>query len=166
MRVILQSIPLDLADFAALDGLVGFILAFFVFFIILGIAIYIYTSFAYMSIARKTKTEPAGIAWIPLIGPSLIASKIAKMHWWPILLLIGFWIPFLNFVLFITFTVFYFIWMWKTFEAVGKPGWWILFSLIPFAGQIIFLVLLGVAAWSNSQQMQASSSRPVRRKSK
>ena len=151
MNIFLQAATIRAEDLIAGGGALGAIaallVAFLVFFIILAIAVYVYTSFAFMAIARKTKTEPAGLAWIPVIGPLLISSKIAEMHWWPILLLIGFWIPFLNILLMITLAVFSFIWMWKTFEAVGKPGWWILLNLIPIAGGIIFLILLGVAAW-------------------
>ena len=45
------------------------------------------------------------------------------------------------------FSVFSFIWMWKLFEAVKRPGWLPLLSLIPFAGGLVFLVLSGIAAW-------------------
>lgn len=171
MNLILQAIGAFSDNaYPGTSALVGFILAFMAIFVVLAIAVYIYTSLAFMAIAKKTGAEPAGIAWIPLIGPALIASKSAKMHWWPILLLIGFWIPILNFVLMITFIVFFFIWRWKTFEAVGRPGWWVLLTLIPIAGGIIYLILLGVAAWSNPQQqrtqMRDQPSRPARRKSK
>ncbi len=43
--------------------------------------------------------------------------------------------------------------MWKTFEAVKKPGWWsliVLGSIIPILGilfVIAYLVLIGLAAW-------------------
>ncbi len=149
MNIFLQAATLnseDLIGSGILGGFAALIFAFLIFFIILAIALYIYTSLAFMAIARKTKTEPAGLAWIPAVGPAIIASKIAEMHWWPILLLIGFWIPFLNIILMIIFTVYFVIWMWKTFEAVGKPGWWAIFMIIPLLN-IVYLVLLGIAAW-------------------
>ncbi len=125
---------------------IAVILAFLAVFVVVAIIIYIYSSLALMTIAKKTKTEPAWFAWIPILN-SYLLSRIAKMHWWPILLLIAFWIPFLGFIAIIIFWVFNLIWTYKMFEAVKKPGWWALLMLIPFFGWIIYLVLLGVAAW-------------------
>ncbi len=115
--------------------------------LVLNIALYVYTSFAFMSIGRKAGDEMAGLAWIPALGPLIIAFRASGMHWWPWLLLIGFVIPYLNAIIAIVFAVFGFIWMWKLFEKIGKPGWWPLLALIPVVGQIIFLVLIGIAAW-------------------
>jgi uncharacterized membrane protein YhaH (DUF805 family) len=114
------------------------------FFLVISIELYVYTSFAFMAIARKTKTEPAGIAWIPAVGPALITSKIAEMHWWPILLLIGALVPVIGGLFTLAFTIFFIIWLWKTFEAVDKPGWWAILCLIP----VVNLILIGIAAWS------------------
>lgn len=149
-NIFLQASTLNpeyIMDGGILGGLFALLVAFFILFLIIAIALYVYTSYAFMVLARKTKTEPAGIAWIPFIGPPLVASRIAEMHWWPLLLLIGFWIPFVNVVLMIVFAVFFVIWMWKTFESVGKPGWWAIFMVIPFLN-IIYLIFLGIAAWS------------------
>ena len=49
------------------------------------IAVYVYTSWALMRIAKRAKTEPAWLAWIPIANNYLLA-KIAKMHWWPLIL--------------------------------------------------------------------------------
>ena len=140
---------LSVGQQAFLGGLGGgaiaaIISAFFLLFLIIIAAVYVYTSFAYMAIARKTKYPSPGIAWIPIVGPLLITSRAAKMHWWPILLLIVFFIPILGSIAAVVFTVFSVIWLWKTFEAVKRPGWWAILSLIP----VVNLVLLGVAAWS------------------
>jgi hypothetical protein len=129
-----------------LAALLMFGFAIVIFLVILFLAIYVYMALAMMAIAKKTNNEPAWLAWIPVANLYLM-SKIAKMHWWPMLLLIAFPIPFLNVFAMLAFAVFMFIWMWKIFEAVGRPGWWALLGLIPFAGGIIVLVLLGVAAW-------------------
>lgn len=137
----------DPASMGALGGLAAMIAAFAALFFVIGVVLYIYMSLAFMAIAKKVGYKPAGIAWIPVIGPALIASNTAEMHWWPILLMIGFFIPFLNIICTIAFAIFWFIWMWKTFEAVDKPGWWVLLNLIPFVGGLIFLILLGIAAW-------------------
>ena len=147
-------------------GLVLFILGAVVLLVILAIAAYIYTSFAFMYIGRKTGAQYPEIAWIPLIGKPLLSSHMAKMHWWPILLLIA---PIMNpflifsrelsylitltvivFVASLVFTVYYYIWRWKMFVSVGRPGAWVLFKLIPFVGFIIYFALLGIAAWGKT----------------
>jgi hypothetical protein len=125
-------------------GALALIAALVVFLIILAIAVYIYSSFAYMGIAKKAKHKMPGLAWIPFVGPLIITSNIAKMHWWPILLLIGFWIPFVGWILQLVVFVFSIIWLWKTFAVIKKPEWWAILCIIP----IVNLVLLGIAAWS------------------
>jgi len=137
------------ADATLVGAFLGVIMAFLILFLIIGIAVYIYSALAFMAIAKKTRTEPAGIAWIPLVGPAIISSRIAQMHWWPILLLIGFLIPFVGMLFVLAYSIFSIIWMWKTFEAVNRPGWWAILVIIPLVGWIIFLILLGVAAWGN-----------------
>lgn len=145
---------------------------------------YIYISSAFSSLAKKKDFSHPGVAWIPIIGPFIIMSNLAKMHWWPILLLI--FVPFkiipimfLPFPILITMilgyfglvallalTIFSFIWMWKTFNAVNRPGWWVLFNLVPILGNIIFLILLGVAAWGNKELPTTKQSKPSKTNSK
>ena len=128
-------------------GFFALIAAFIILFLVIAIAVYVYTSFAYMRIAQKAKRGVfPGYAFIPIVGPALISSSIAKMPWWPILLLIGFFIPFINIICFIAFVIFSVIWNWKMFEAVKRPGWWAIFIIIPFLN-IVFLIFLGIAAW-------------------
>ncbi|MFW5991038.1 MAG: hypothetical protein ACOCZ6_01050 [Nanoarchaeota archaeon] len=123
-----------MAGFIALIGL------------IIGVAVYVYTSFAFMTIGRKAKDSMPGLAWIPGIGPALIAFRASGMHWWPWLLLIGFVIPFINVLASLAFTVVSVIWMWKMFEKIRKPGWWAILMLIP----LVNLVVIGIAAWSKN----------------
>jgi len=93
---------------------------------------------------------PRGIAWIPIVGQPLLASKIAKMHWWPILFIAGFWIPVVGGFLGLVFSVFFIIWMWRTFEVLGRPGWWAISAIfLP-----LYLIFLGVAAWGKSKKVQ------------
>src|SRR3989344_4492568 len=101
--IFLQSASIDPSLAAAFLAL-GVATVFFVILLILGV--YIYSSFAYMALARKAKYLSPGIAWIPIVGPALIVSKTAKMHWWPVLLLIGLWIPILGGLLSIAFLAF------------------------------------------------------------
>jgi hypothetical protein len=144
-------------------------LIFFLILLLILLLLYIYISSAFSSIANKKDFSHPGVAWIPIIGPLIISSNLASMHWWPILLLIfvpfklvpPIFLPFpiiitmilgyLGFAALLTLTIFSFIWMWKTFNAVNRPGWWVLFNLIPILGNIIFLIVLGVAAWGNKE---------------
>ena|SRR3972149_908127 len=143
----LDTIPIDPEMFGALtSGIISVFLAAVAIMIAFVIGIYIYTSFAFMAIARKAKYKTPEIAWVPVVGPLLIQAKTAKMHWWPILLLIGAWIPFIGWALSIVVSVFSIIWTWKTLEAIHRPGWWVLISAIPVIG-IAWFVLLGIAAW-------------------
>ncbi len=57
------------------------------YFVFIGIALvvaYIYTSLAYSRLAKKTRTEPRWLVWIPFFRYYTV-SKMAKMHWWPML---------------------------------------------------------------------------------
>jgi hypothetical protein len=112
-------------------------------------AVYVYSSLATMYLAKKIGTKNPWLAWIPVANLYLI-SQMAGMPWWPILFLIGCFIPGIGALFAIALLVFFYIWFWKIFEKVGKPGWWILLLLIPAVGQIIYLVLLGVAAWGKN----------------
>ncbi|MFA5992616.1 MAG: hypothetical protein WC796_02850 [Candidatus Pacearchaeota archaeon] len=171
----------------------GAILAFLVIAIIIGILLYFYISFAFMRIGYKAGLACPGVSWI---SPIVSIFEISKMHWWPwpVLIVGGPLIYFLTILLAmvspilmiftgilavllaIMFPVMVIIWNWKTFEAVGRPGWWaiispilivvgillmfLLLSISPFVGillggiiilvgVIIYLVLIGIAAWGN-----------------
>lgn len=153
---------LTMTDFAAGGlgaGMMAVFAAFILFFILLGIAVYIYMAFAFMAIARKVKYPNPAIAWVPLVGPALITSKTAKMSWLPILLIIGFFIPFIGWICGIAFMVFWTIWLWRTFEALGRPGWWAVLCLI----NILLYVFIGIAAWSDIGKEAAPAVRARRK---
>ena len=116
-------------------GLIGFVL------------LWVYTSFAFVAIAKKANYPKPNLAWIPYVGPLIVTSQIAEMHWWPILLLLLWGIPFVNFFSSIALIVFAIIWLWKTFEVIGKPNWWAILLLIP----LVNLIILGIAAWSKPE---------------
>ncbi len=133
-------------DFSALMGgsilamLAGFVFVAF----IISIGLYIYTSFAYMAIAKKAKQSSPGLAWIPMVGPAIIAFRSSKMHWWPWLILIGIFIPLISAYANLAFFIFFVVWRWKLMEEIKKPGWWSLLMIIP----VVNLVMMGIAAWS------------------
>jgi len=172
----------------------GMLAAYMGIFLILELALYIYSSLAFMYIGRKAKVKYPGLSWIPGIGPILVAYFAAKgksTPWWillgsviayflgvilifvgafvPALLVIGDIIMIAVLIGFIYFAVYEYIWLWKMFEAVKKPGWWGIIPLfaIPFAFLLLipaliipifllvlliiiwFFVMVGIAAWSN-----------------
>ena len=133
------------------------------------IILWIYQALAWMAVAKKTGTSGGAIAWIPIIGNSIVSAKVAKSSSWPlyapfiliILMIISayaqsagssatfFVITLILFILsMLLFTVYWFIWRFKSFEACGKSGAWIFFVFIPFVGFLIYWILLGIAGWS------------------
>jgi len=160
--------PTDMLGLIAVFA-VMFLIVFLIIFILvilLIVALYVYSSWALMDIAKRAKVANPWLAWIPIANTYLL-TKIAKMPWWPMLFIIPYFIGLILLFIFsivgiifyligmlfmIAFVVFVFIWWWKTFERVGRPGWWILLALIPFAGIIIFMVFLGIAAWGKLPQ--------------
>lgn len=138
---------IDMMSGAALGGgIVAFLLGFALVGLVIFAAVYVFMSLALMAVAKKLKTEPAWLAWVP-IGNLYLMSKMAKMHWWPILLLIGYVIPYINIITNIALMVFMIIWQWKVCEARKRPGWWAVLQLIPVVGWIWAFIMWGILAW-------------------
>lgn len=148
--------PLGGAEMASL-GALGTVILLLIFLVSIGV--YLYMTLAYKAIGKKAKDPAPSDAWIPALGPILVAYRASKMHWWPwtsfwgvavayIILIIGaanlnLGLLSLGGVLYLVFMLIFgvfamVIWHWKMFEVVGKPGWW---SLILPAGLIIGLLL-------------------------
>lgn len=136
----LQNLTLSDMELA---GIVGLIAAFALIFFFILLVVYLYLSFAYSAIGKRAKVKSPHLAWIPLIGPLIIAYKTSKMHWWPWLLIIGMVIPFINIFANIAFFIVSVVWHWKMFESVRRPGWFSILTLIP----IVNFVIIGIAAW-------------------
>ena len=96
--------------------------------------LYIYVSLALMTIATKTNTENAWLAWIPIANVFLMLSIAKKPMWWFVLCLI----PLVNIVIFII------VWM-AIAEARNKPGWWGILMIVPLVG----LIVPGYLAWAD-----------------
>ncbi len=107
---------------------------FFLFFWLLLIALYVYTALAVQTIAQKTRTENAWLAWIPIINIVLLLNIAKKPVWWIILCLI----PVVNLIIFII------VWM-AVAEARNKPSWWGILLIVPVVG----LIVPGYLAWSD-----------------
>ena len=114
----------------------GILIAIFV--IILFFAIYIYISIALMSLAKKTKTKHAWMAWIPVLNFYLM-TQIAKQSGLWTLILLAIWVPCGGLAI-----VAVGVWMfWIIAKKRKFPGWFSLLLLVP----IVNLVILGIMAW-------------------
>lgn len=138
-------------DVAIGAGIMAVIFAFILLWLLIMVAVYVYCGFAYSAIARKAKLESPGIAWIPVVGPLLIAYQSANMPSWPwwlltsiILVMIHPLFEFITCIAMIVFAVYAVIWHWKMFEKIKYPGWWAILCLI----SPLNLILVGIAAWS------------------
>lgn len=108
----------------------GFLLVFCV----ILLAFYVYLALALQTIANKTHTENAWMAWIPILNLILLLNVAKKPLWWFILFLI----PIVSLVMAII------VWM-AVAEARGKPSWWGILLIVPLVG----LIVPGYLAWSN-----------------
>ena len=102
--------------------------------LLFGLAAYVYMSLALQTIATKTNTANAWLAWIPIANLFLMLSIAKKPMWWFLLFLV----PLVNVVIAIM------VWMAMA-EARGKPSWWGILTIVPVAN----LVVPGVLAWSD-----------------
>lgn len=102
--------------------------------LLFALAAYVYMSLALQTIATKTNTDNAWLAWIPIANVFLMLSIAKKPMWWFLLLLV----PLINIVIGIM------VWM-AVAEARGKPNWWGILTIVPVAN----LVVPGVLAWSD-----------------
>lgn len=99
------------------------------------VAIYIYIAYALYTMAKKTNTANAWMAWIPILDVYLMVKIAGKPGWWFILLLV----PLLNVVIAIM------LWYYIA-ERMGKPGWVGVLMIIP----LVNLVIPGYLAFSKS----------------
>jgi len=138
--------------------LLGFIWLAIAVFIVLSVFIYVYTSWALMSIARKTGTPRAWMAWVPIANIAL-AAKIAHAPGWtfPVVLLSSLLPLFsaaLSSIVFslmltaVSYTIVIGIttwWWWRIAEARGFYGWVGLLMLVP----VLNFIVLGIVAWKD-----------------
>ena len=107
---------------------------------VVGLAVYVFTSWALMSIANRTKTANAWLAWIP-IGNLYLMTQIAKVPWWTMLAFFLGFIPVIGSLVLLGVVIW---WWWKICEYCQKPGWW---SLVIAFVPILNFVFLGIMAW-------------------
>lgn len=88
--------------------------------------IYVYLAFTLMVLARRLGAAHPWMAWIPLANMYLM-TKMALMPWWWML---GFFVPFLNFL------VAGYVWS-EIGKRFGKPWWIGAFVFLPLIGMIV-----------------------------
>jgi hypothetical protein len=108
----------------------GFMFIFLIFFVVF----YVYFALALQTIAQKTDTENAWLAWIPIAQFVLMLNIAKKPIWWIIL----FFIPLVSLVMAII------VWMGIA-EERGKPNWWGILWIVPGVN----LIVPGYLAWSD-----------------
>ena len=169
------SLPDDLSIETLIVWVIALGVLAIIFIVFVG-GIYIYQALAYVKIATRTNTKDGWISWIPFVGTWIVAAKVIKAKWWPIFLpfifvplefsigmlelinepgstilsVISVLEPLAEITLIIgpmIFLVFFIIWHWKLFQIMNMSGVLSLLFIIPIIGQIIFLVLIGIAAW-------------------
>ncbi len=105
----------------------------FLFFLLVVVAIYVYTALAIQTIAEKTNTENPWLAWIPIANFILLLNIARKPIWWIVLILI----PLVNIVIIVM------IWM-AVAEARNKPSWWGILMIVPG----VSIIVPGYLAWA------------------
>jgi hypothetical protein len=108
--------------------------AFLVFALAIALVVYIYIALALQTIAAKTGTPNAWLAWIPIVNIFLMLSIAKKPAWWFLLFLI----PLVNLIICII------VWMGVA-KARNKPDWLGILMIVPLAN----IVIPGYLAWAD-----------------
>ena len=110
-------------------------------FFVFAIITYVYMAFALMTIANKTNTPNAWLAWIPIVNLYLI-TQIAQVPWWTLFVIFLGFIPIIGTLAVIAVMMW---WWWKIAEARNKPGWYGILIAIP----IVNIIIIGLIAWQD-----------------
>jgi hypothetical protein len=118
--------------------------------VVLFVGIWIYTSVAYMEIAKKLRYKKSWLAWIPFARGAMIL-QLGGFGWGLIFLAL---VPVLGWI---TLAILFYISKWRIFEKRKYSGW---LALIPLAGmlpylsvfaEIAYLIVLGFVAWQDKR---------------
>jgi hypothetical protein len=119
---------------AGAAGLMAALAGMLMFFFIFALVMYVYMALALQTIAKKTNTENAWLAWIPIINIILMLNIAQKPLWWIILC----FIPLVNIVILVI------VWM-AIAEARKKPNWWGILMIVP----LVNIIVPGYLAWAD-----------------
>lgn len=104
--------------------------------LVLTLIIYAYFAICLMKIAKKTGTDNAWMAWLPILNFFLMVNVSGKSLWWFLLL----FIPIVNIIILVI------IWM-AIAKRLGKPEWLGILMIVPIAN----LIVPGYLAFSSSE---------------
>jgi hypothetical protein len=130
---------------ALVGGALGaFLATLLIVMLVILIAIYVYFSLAWYSIAKKRGYKKPWIACIPIANIAMWL-QMGGFHWaWIFLLLI----PLFGWV---ALGVLFIISSWRVFEKLKYPGWWALSPLLGFVigglGTLAYGIVIGIIAW-------------------
>jgi len=109
------------------------------------VGVYVYTSLAWMKIAKKLKYKYPWFAWIPFANISMML-QLGNFSWaWVFLFLI----PVIGWI---ALSVLVIVSMWRIFEKRKYPGFFSLSVLIPQIGSILYLIVIGFVAWKDRKK--------------
>jgi hypothetical protein len=131
---IVLLIPVAALGFQQEDVPRGFLPAMVGIFLVVTAVLYVYISLALQTIANKTNTENAWLAWIPIANLILVLRITNRPLWWVIPLLV----PVVNLVPGIPLVI-------ALAKARRKSIWWGILLLVPG----VQLIPLGYLAWSD-----------------
>lgn len=114
-------------------------------FLIIALAVYLYTAWCLLHIAKKTNTPNEWLAWIPIANIVLMVQIARLPLWW----IVGLLIPYLNIAVAV------YVW-WKIAEQRRRPGWWGILMLIG----PVNLVLLWFLAFKEADAQPAPAVTP------
>jgi len=136
LAVVLLSATSVLAQDSSSDGTLPALFAggMILFVLVFAAAVYVYFALALSTIATKTNTENAWLAWIPIANLILMLNVAKKPIWWILLFLI----PLVNVIISII------VWM-EVAKARGKPDWWGILTIVPVVG----IAVPGYLAWAD-----------------
>ena len=133
------------------QGLLGGVALAIVIFVMLliFIALYLYFSLAWYSIAKKMKHRKPWLAWIPIANIAMWL-QLGGFHWaWIFAILV----PIVGFI---AVGVLFIISNWRVFEKLKYPGWLALAPLLGFIGgglgTIAYGIVIGIVAWRKKRR--------------
>jgi len=122
------------------------------------LALYVYSSLAWYTIAKKLNYKYPWLAWIPIVN-IVLALELGGFHWAWIFLI---FIPILGWIALFIILI---IAKWYIYEKRNYPGWFSLAILIPKIGFMLYLVAIGFIAWQDKPGI-AKSTKPPKTKRK
>ncbi len=122
--------------------------------LLVGLAFYIYGALALMSIAKRTRTKNAWLAWIPIVNIYLM-MRIGRLPAWTLALWLLVFVPVVSGLASVGMSIWYW---WAIAEQRKRPGWWGILMIVP----ILNLVLMGIMAWGKDPRGTAMPLAPRR----